>query len=315
MSGLSENDNVFFKRLTDMILINIGNENFGIMEISRELGMSHRNINRRLHEITNKSINQLIRETRLQKAAEILQIGNLTASEVAYKVGFNSPAYFNKCFHEYFGYPPGKILKGEHVNVNNIKQFQVTERNQNQSSLSRKLLFFALGALILTILVFVFYTLILRPRATTQKKDQQIHEKSIAVLPFRNLSEMKSNHYIVEGLMDEIFTSLSEIHDLRVVSRASVDQFRNSPRTAVEIAKILNVDYIVEGSGQECGNRIRFRVLLIDAIKDKQLWAQPYENEIRSTSDIYVTQRQIAQSIVREIEATISPEAKSFLNK
>jgi AraC-like DNA-binding protein len=105
------NDKVFISKLTEITLANLGDENFGVNELAHELGVSHHFLRRQLHEITNKTINQFIRETRLQKALEMLQNGKVTSSDVAYKVGFSSPAYFNTCFHEFFGYPPGKVKK------------------------------------------------------------------------------------------------------------------------------------------------------------------------------------------------------------
>ena len=106
-------DQVFIRKLTDIILANLGNENFGVKELIHESGMSHYGLNQRLHAINNKNINQFIREVRLQKALEMLQNEKVTASEVAYKVGFSSPAYFNTRFHEYYGYTPGEIKRSE----------------------------------------------------------------------------------------------------------------------------------------------------------------------------------------------------------
>jgi AraC-like DNA-binding protein len=105
-------DQIFIRKLSEIIQANLGDENFGIKEIAHQLDMSHYSLSRRLYAITNKTFKQYIREARLQKAFKMLQNEELTASEVAYKVGFSSPAYFNTCFHEFFGYPPGKVSKG-----------------------------------------------------------------------------------------------------------------------------------------------------------------------------------------------------------
>src|SRR5512133_1898151 len=95
--------------LTDIILANLGNENFGVNDLAQQAGMSHYVLSRKLHAVSGKTINQLIREVRLNKAHEILQNENITAAEVAYRTGFGSPTYFNTCFNEFFGYPPGKM--------------------------------------------------------------------------------------------------------------------------------------------------------------------------------------------------------------
>ena len=106
-------DQILIRKLTEIILANLENENFGVKELANESGMSQYRLNRRIHSISNKTINQFISETRLRKALEMLQNEELTAAEVSYRVGFSSPAYFTKCFHEFFGYPPGKVKNAE----------------------------------------------------------------------------------------------------------------------------------------------------------------------------------------------------------
>jgi AraC-like DNA-binding protein len=118
-------DQQLITRLTGIILENLRNEDFGVKELARLSGISRSVLNHRLYSILNKNINQFIREVRLQKAFELLQNEEITASEVAYKVGFSSPAYFNNCFHEYFGFPPGKVEKKDSVSpkTNNLTSY------------------------------------------------------------------------------------------------------------------------------------------------------------------------------------------------
>lgn len=104
-------DQQFLKKLTDIVIANLQNENFGVRELAMESGMSLYRLSRRLHSITTKTSNQFIREIRLKKAFDMLQEETYTVAEVAYKTGFGSPNYFHKCFHGYYGYPPGKSLK------------------------------------------------------------------------------------------------------------------------------------------------------------------------------------------------------------
>jgi AraC-like DNA-binding protein len=110
---LSTSDQQFIARITEIILDNLKDENFGVRNLAVLSGMSRSTLNNKLHSILHKNINQFIRELRLQKALEKLQNESMTASEVAFKVGFSSPAYFSKCFHEFFGYPPGKVEKND----------------------------------------------------------------------------------------------------------------------------------------------------------------------------------------------------------
>ncbi len=141
-------------------------------------------------------------------------------------------------------------------------------------------------------------------------------EKSIAVLPFKNDSPDQENTYFINGLMDELLNNLQKINDFRILSRTSTEQYKgDAVPTIPEIAKKLNVNYIVEGSGQKYGNKFRLRVQLIAAQNEKHLWGDSYERELRESSDIFNLQSQIAQTIATELEATITPEEKQIIEK
>ena len=132
-------------------------------------------------------------------------------------------------------------------------------------------------------------------------------EKSIAVLPFKNDSTNDSSAYFINGIMEEIISDLTKIEDMKVLSRTSVEPYRNSTKSITKIAKELNVVYILEGSVQIYGNNIRLRVQLIDTKNDKHLWSQSYEKEILKADDIIAVHAQIARDIVTEIKTLIAP--------
>jgi len=142
-------------------------------------------------------------------------------------------------------------------------------------------------------------------------------EKSIAVLPFINDSSSDSTTYFINGLMEEILNNLQKIGAFsKVLSRTSTEQYRGIARQSIPtIAKDLNVNYIVEGSGQKYGNYYRIRVQLIEGKTDKHLWVNSYEREIKGTKDIYGNQSEIAQSIASALKATITPEEKQLIEK
>ncbi len=168
------------------------------------------------------------------------------------------------------------------------------------------------GLVIAFAFVFIGYFLI----SKFLKPEEQI-EKSIAVLPFRNDSPNDSTTYFMNGVMEEILNNLQKISDFsRVLSRNSVEQFRNNTsKSTPEIAKKLNVNYIVEGSGQKYGNTFRLRVQLIDAKNEKHLWGESFEQEIKSPKDIFGIQSQVAQAIASKLEATITPQEKQLIEK
>jgi len=140
-------------------------------------------------------------------------------------------------------------------------------------------------------------------------------EKSVAILPFKNDSPDESNTYFINGLMEEILNNLQKIKDLRVISRTSVEQYRNQKKSIPEIAKELGVNYIVEGSGQKYGNAFRLRIQLIMAAKESHLWGESYQQKISEVEDIFRIQTQIAESIAKELKAIITPQEKDLIEK
>jgi eukaryotic-like serine/threonine-protein kinase len=141
------------------------------------------------------------------------------------------------------------------------------------------------------------------------------HEKSIAVLPFINDSPDQENTYFINGVMEEILNNLQRIKDLRVISRTSVEQYRNQRKAISEIAKELGVNYIVEGSAQKYGNAFRLRTQLIKADRETHLWGESFQQKINDVEDIFNIQIKIAESIANELKAVITPEEKQLIEK
>jgi TolB-like protein/Tfp pilus assembly protein PilF len=140
-------------------------------------------------------------------------------------------------------------------------------------------------------------------------------EKSIAILPFKNDSPDSTNTYFINGLMEDILNNLQRIKDMRVISRTSVEQYRNQTKSIPEIAKELGVNYIVEGSGQKFGNTIHLSIQLLRAAKEGHLWGNSYEKEIRNVKEIFDIQKQISEAIAAELKAVITPQEKHLIEK
>ncbi len=130
-------------------------------------------------------------------------------------------------------------------------------------------------------------------------------DKSIAVLPFENFSEDKDNEHFADGVHDDVLTSLARIEDLKVISRTSVMQYRAKTHNIRAIAQELGVSAIVEGSLRRSGNRIRLVVQLIDAVRDRHIWAQEYDRDL---TDVFSLQSALAQEIAAQLKAKLSPE-------
>jgi TolB-like protein/class 3 adenylate cyclase/Tfp pilus assembly protein PilF len=140
-----------------------------------------------------------------------------------------------------------------------------------------------------------------------------IPEKSIAVLPFENLSNEKENAYFADGVQDEILTGLSRVADLKVISRTSVMQYKASPKPNLrELATALGVAHVLEGTVQRAGGRVRVNAQLIDARTDSQLWAERYDRDV---ADVFAIESELAGKIVAELKAKISPSEKAAIEQ
>jgi TolB-like protein/AraC-like DNA-binding protein len=304
MSGVNHTDQQFLSRATEITEANLHNEQFGVSELALEMKMSRASLHRKISSIAKTSASQFICQVRLKKALELLRQNSSTISETAYDCGFHSVTYFTKCFHDYYGYPPGEADKHE------ISEIAARENNtqiqRKTGKLQRVILFTAI--LLITLLAA---NEIFKIKPFIFKTEKQ--EKSIAVLPFINDSPDTTNVYFINGVTEAIINNLSAIKDLRVVSRGSTEQYRNNRvKTTTQIARELGVNYIIEGSGQKIGNQIKLSVQLIDAKTDKHLFSQSYERDLE---EIFSLQSEIALSIASKINAVITPEETKQIEK
>jgi TolB-like protein/Tfp pilus assembly protein PilF len=140
-----------------------------------------------------------------------------------------------------------------------------------------------------------------------------IAEKSIAVLPFENLSDEKKNAYFADGVQDEILTDLAKVADLKIISRTSVMQYKSGvARNLREIGQQLGVAHVVEGAVQRSGNRVRVNAQLIDARTDRHLWGETYDRDL---ADVFAIQSQIAKAIADQLQAKLSPSEKAAIER
>jgi TolB-like protein/Flp pilus assembly protein TadD len=145
------------------------------------------------------------------------------------------------------------------------------------------------------------------PRAVAHKVD-----KSIAVLPFENLSDDKENSYFADGIQDDVLTNLSKIGDLKVISRTSVMPYRGKTSNVRDIGKALGVATILEGSVRRSGNRVRVNVQLINTENDEHIWAEDYDRDL---TDVFAIQTDLAQKIANELRAKLSPSERAQMTR
>jgi TolB-like protein/Tfp pilus assembly protein PilF len=177
---------------------------------------------------------------------------------------------------------------------------------------SRTLPFIGVGVVVLLAVLALAVFLQRRPAASAPAAAPAVDPKSIAVLPLENLSEEKDNAYFTDGVHEDILTDLSFIKDLHVTSRTSVMQYRGTTKSIKEIGRELGVAYVLEGSVERQGNKVRVTGQLIDARDDEHVWAKAYDRDL---TDLFAIQGELAQSIANALQAVLTPEAKVLLTR
>jgi TolB-like protein/AraC-like DNA-binding protein len=284
-------DPSFIDKAETLIVENLSNEKFGVSELAGAMSMSRSSLLRKIQKHTNLSASQFIRQVRLRKAMTLLKQTALSVSEISYQVGFGSTSYFIKCFREHFGYPPGEAVKKESEAAGAIEGLTLETPKRNFSKIIIAVSLISMVALIVLYQAFSF----------TPPKEL---EKSIVVLPFNNESSDSTNVYFINGLMESTLINLQMIEDFRVVSRTSSEKYRNNKRSIPEIAKELNVNYVVEGSGQRVGEEVLLNIQLIDASSDRPIWAEQYSRKVVNVFDL---QNEIAKKIADAVRLRKNP--------
>jgi TolB-like protein/DNA-binding winged helix-turn-helix (wHTH) protein/Flp pilus assembly protein TadD len=149
----------------------------------------------------------------------------------------------------------------------------------------------------------------LRERSHAKAPAAPIH--SVAVLPLENLSHDPEQQYFADGMTDELITDLAKIHALRVISRNSIMVYKGHPKPLPQVARELNVDAVVEGTVMRSGDRVRITAQLVEAPKDRHLWAEAYEGDLR---DILSLQDQVARAIAAAVKTTLTPQEQTSLS-
>jgi len=189
---------------------------------------------------------------------------------------------------------------------------EVAPRESKTPKAGRKWTAIIVAAAVLAAALLAFQFTRTRSSATAELPKQSAPtasvDKSVAVLPFENLSSDKENAFFAQGIQDEIITTLSKISGLRVISRTSTAHYSSAPENLSEIARQLHVSNVLEGSVQKAGEKVHINVQLIQADNDAHLWAQSYNREL---TDIFGVEAEVAKSIADSLQATLSPQEKA----
>jgi len=198
------------------------------------------------------------------------------------------------------------------------REAEVDRTESTTRTKGRKLDFAIIGLLALAVVFLVVdnYVLEAEPERAEVAAEQipaaepVEREKSIAVLPFVNMSSDPEQEYFSEGISEELLNELAQLPGLRVASRTSAFTFKGENRNMGEIAAILKVSYVLEGSVRKSGNRVRIAAQLIDASNEKHLWSEIYDREL---TDIFAIQSEIARAVSRKVKIELSPKQEAVL--
>lgn len=305
------NDTAFIDKLKTIVLENYTEEQFGVSDLVVAYGLSRSQLHRKLKSETGQSISQFIREIRLNEALKLLQENDLTASEVAYKVGFNSPTYFNTCFNEYFGYPPGETQLHMELAKSSNNSGLSPGSEENKPKKNRRVVIWLLTVTMVVLALFI-YKYVTNEEATLVEPAAK-KEKSIAVLPLKNWSGDVELEYITDGITDAIISKLAEIDDIdRVIPFTSMIRYKDTQKDLQEIATELNVAYVLEGNFKLSGEQVQSNLKLIEASTLEQVWNLEYIGAWKS-NDIFDMQAAVAENVANTMSVNIASNEMSKL--
>ncbi|MBT8223002.1 MAG: helix-turn-helix domain-containing protein [Eudoraea sp.] len=309
----------FIQKLRDILERHLGDENFGVTELAREVGLSRSQLHRRLKAINGKSTSLFIREYRLSRALEMLEGNVATVSEIAYKAGFRSPTYFNSSFKKLYGYPPGEVKRRKSDTEAPAQEAEVSH-TQNKAygksgKVSKRNVFLVAAVLVLALAATIIFTLNNNNKSTPDTTISTNQDKSIAVLPFKNYSGDPSLDPFCDGMTDEVISRLTKIKSIsKVISRTSVFNYKDTDKSMPEIAAELNVTHILEGNFQKSGDKIKVNLQLINAPQDDHFWSDEYSGEWDS-NDIFNIQAAVAENVAKHMDVEVSEEESRNIQK
>ena len=247
----------------------------------------------------------------------MLEQEEITAAEVAYKVGFGSPAYFNRCFHEYFGYPPGEaknrnnsVSKENNGIINNHSadeaQFQTPKK-----TVRKIVVYTAGGILVLFMGYLLFNNVSLKNFSILPGNRLKSEDKSIAIIPFKSLSSDEENQYFTEGVTRNILYNLIQISEIKVINRP-IEELAGNTFNLTKMAGRLNVRFFLSGSVQKSGEQVLVIAQLTDVTKNQIVWSEKYD---RKLLDIFMIQSEIANQVATNLQSVITKKENEQIRK
>lgn len=273
--------------------------------MASELGYSRSHLHRVIRKKSAKNISQYIREYRLEKARTLLLEERINVSEAAYRTGFSSPSYFSKSFTAYFGYSPRDLILSDNQKHGIDRQAKKVQRFRKR----RQSIYIPLIVILFSIIIAFRFAWKNIPE---RKLSPPESEMSIAILPFKNLSNIPENEYFCDGVGDAIARKLSSVEELRVISRISTTAFINNQTPLVKIAKKLQSAYVLDGSIQRVNDIVRVEVGLVSGKTGILIWSNHFD---RKFDNIFSIENEIAEQVANSVSENLSLSLTARTNR
>ena len=309
--SLRKKDKKFLDDTIKEIQINLENQDYSVDELANNMNISRSQLYNKIHSATGLSPKTLIRNIRLEEAKTLLERGDLNVSEISHKVGFSSDTYFNTCFRDYFGYPPGEIhkIKSESLQFADRLDHVI---NKNSQKIQRPRKNWSLVSKIAIALITVLVTTVVLIDILINTEEDYLPGQSIAILPFDNAGSDESEGYLVDGITHAILDKLARLEQLKVISLSSAARYKDSDTGYSEIGDELGATYILTGDIQKSGEKVIINVQLTDAKGEESIWQKTYDN---SYLEIFNMHSDIAQSVADLIDVDMNANEQKDINK
>ncbi|TKG94089.1 helix-turn-helix domain-containing protein [Puteibacter caeruleilacunae] len=303
MTAISNNDKEFLKTLREIVDVNLNNEQFSATQLANEVNLTRSELHTLLKKLTQQSVTQFIREIRLQHAYEKLKNNEATVAEIAYQVGFKSPAYFNYCFRDYYGFPPGEIKK-TNINIDLLK-----DRSRRATRLKKSPRLNHLRKTHYIIVLLAISTVLIALLLIVNRNHE---DKSVAILPFGNITEFETNDYFSDGLTTDLKHHLCRIQNLTTISVCKDFLADLKHQNLWETGKELGADYIVFGNLISLGDEIKIQLQIMDINKKAILFNDLFEQDSNSQ---YLLQNDIVRRILLWIKPSLTTDELLYLHR
>ena len=304
------------ERLNQLTEEHLDDPNYSIDDLCRELGVSRSHLYRVVKEQSGLSTSLYIRHRRLLKARQLLEHTDWRVSEIAFRVGFDRSQTLSKYFTEAFGQSPSdyRSQQAEASDINPVADNVSTPAPYSPTtepiapakpaSRNRWMWLAGFGLLLLAGMGWAVVS-------TFQTKSNASAQASIAVLPFKNRGSAETR-YFSDGVMEQIHRSLSRLESLKVISRASAMTYEQTTKPLPQIARELDVAYLLEGQVLQVGKRVKLSVELILASENRTVWSNAYEGDEQAIFDFM---SQVANQIATELHQKLSSTIRQQLSK